>query len=154
MAAKSKITKRNAASPDRVKILPEVREEVLMRCRRRCCVCFGLRGDLGIKDGQLAHLDQNRVNPKIENLAFLCLECHKQFDTKGNRVLGFTPAEVRHYRDLLHEKLGHDHVEWSLKVRIHRSGYDQALERINRARLVLLEISQQVTVTECPLEPK
>jgi hypothetical protein len=53
-------------------------------------MCYGLRGVLKQTEGQIAHLDRNRSNPDIENLAFLCLDCHKQYDNKNNRVLSFT----------------------------------------------------------------
>ena len=47
--------------------------EVLNLSRRRCCVCFGLKGDGSITRGQIAHLDGDSNNNRVDNLAFLCL---------------------------------------------------------------------------------
>ncbi len=115
-------------------------------------MCFGLKGNLDVKEGQLAHLDQDRANPAIENLAFLCLECHTQYDKKSNRVIGFTRDEVRYYRNLLYDKLGHDNIEWCLTVRVYRGQYDNARKLIDKAKAILLGISRDVTVRESPAD--
>jgi len=122
--------------------------------RRRCCMCFGLEGDVGVKEGQIAHLDRNRANPEPDNLAFLCQECHTQYDKTSNRVLGFTPDEVRFYRDRLYEKLGHDRIEWTLTMRVHRGEYDLARTVIDNAKAVLLDFCRDVTVQEGPADLK
>ena len=142
----------NAMRPRRASIPPDVRDEVLRRCRRRCCVCFGLKGDLTVKEGQIAHLDENRANPRPENLAFLCQECHTGYDRRSNRVLGFTPEEVRRYRDRLCAALGCDRVEWTLTIRADRVRYREAKQAIDRAQAVLFEFSQDVSLREEPLE--
>lgn len=115
-------------------------------------MCFGLKGDLTVKEGQIAHLDRNRSNPRPENLAFLCQECHTQYDRRSNRVLGYTPEEVRQYRDRLCAALGCDRVEWILSVRADRGRYREAKQAIDRAQAVLLEFSQDVSLREEPLE--
>lgn len=142
----------NVRRPRRAPVPPDVRDEVIRRCRRRCCVCFGLKGDLTVKEGQIAHLDRNRGNPRPENLAFLCQECHTHYDKRSNRVLGFTPEEVRRYRDRLCAALGCDRVEWTLSVRADRGRYREARQAIDRALAVLLEFSQDVSLREEPLE--
>ena len=38
----------------------EIELRVLTRSRRRCALCFYLRGDLAEKHGQIAHLDELR----------------------------------------------------------------------------------------------
>lgn len=146
--------KHSSGAGDRAAIPTAVRLDVLMLCRRRCCMCFGLDGKLDVKDGQLAHLDQDRSNPDIDNLAFLCQVCHTQYDKSSNRVLGFTPDEVRHYRDLLYDKLGHDRIEWRLTVRVHRAQYNKARTLVDQAKAVLLAISRDVTVSEGPADLK
>lgn len=46
--------------------------------RRRCCMCFGLYGNVDVTVGQIAHLDHDNNNKELGNLAFLCLDHHDQ----------------------------------------------------------------------------
>lgn len=82
---------------------PEVEAEVLVLCRRRCCICYGLARDVSIKPGQIAHLDGKPDNNDLDNLAFLCFEHHDQYDTRTSQSKGLTPREVRRFRKELHE---------------------------------------------------
>lgn len=79
--------------------------EVLEKSGRRCCICFGLNGDLDRKRGQIAHLDHNHQNNKIDNLAFLCLEHHDEYDTRNSQSKSWTINEVKHYRSDLHKAI-------------------------------------------------
>ena len=79
----------------------ETQVEVLAACRRRCAICFGLNRDTGIKPGQIAHLDRDAANSSLENLAFLCLEHHDQFDSRTSQSKGLTSDEVRRFRQEL-----------------------------------------------------
>ena len=83
----------------------EIRNRVLVDCRRRCCICYGLHRDTKRKRGQIAHLDQNRNNNALDNLAFLCLEHHDEFDGRTSQSKGLTPQEVRQFRKELHEAI-------------------------------------------------
>lgn len=85
----------------RKKVRPEIEEEVLALSRRRCCVCFGLNRDTSIKRGQIAHLDHNSGNSDIENLAYLCLEHHDQYDSRTSQSKNITLFELRRYRQEL-----------------------------------------------------
>ena len=78
---------------------------VLLKCRRRCCLCVGLDGDGAIKRGQIAHIDHDRTNPKEENLAFLCLSHHDEYDSTPRQSKKLTEGEVREYRDRLHRQI-------------------------------------------------
>lgn len=93
---------RTLGMPRRPKIPDDVLAEVLLDCRRRCCVCFGLDGDPGIKHGQVAHLDHDRTNNRRENLAWLCLRHHDQFDSRTSQSKGLTRLEVDAFRNELH----------------------------------------------------
>lgn len=75
---------------------------VLTSSKRRCALCFGLSGDLKEKKGQIAHLDQNSSNNSEENLVFLCLDHHDQFDSSTSQSKGLTKEEVRTYRKHLY----------------------------------------------------
>jgi hypothetical protein len=80
-------------------------QEVLERSGRRCCLCFGLHGDLNCKKGQIAHLDHNHQNNVINNLAFLCLEHHDEYDTRTSQSKGWTIKEAKQYRTRLYEAI-------------------------------------------------
>lgn len=79
----------------------DIETSVLVESRRRCCICFGLDRDTKLKAGQIAHLDGNRDNNRIENLAFLCLKHHDDYDSRTSQRKGLTMHEVKKYRDEL-----------------------------------------------------
>ncbi|PSB23658.1 hypothetical protein C7B82_30810 [Stenomitos frigidus ULC18] len=77
-------------------------DEVLLQSRRRCAICFGLKFDTRIKHGQIAHLDQNNTNADVDNLVFLCLHHHDEYDSKTSQSKGMTVGEVRTHRKELY----------------------------------------------------
>src|SRR5947207_954201 len=82
--------------------MPEnVETEVLVKCRRRCCICFGLKQDYCEKQGQIAHLDHDPGNNDPDNLAFLCFDHHDRYDSRTSQSKGLTAKEVRAYREKL-----------------------------------------------------
>jgi hypothetical protein len=85
----------------------ETQVEVLAACRRRCATCFGLNRDTGIKPGQIAHLDRDAANPSFDNLVFLCLAHHDQFDSRTSQSKGLTSDEVRRFRQELATAIEH-----------------------------------------------
>jgi hypothetical protein len=89
----------------RPKIPNQVQTQLLRRSRRRCALCFGLEGDCATKKGQIAHLDRDRTNNALENLCWLCLEHHDEYDTKTSQAKGLTRDEVRACRDALYAAL-------------------------------------------------
>ena len=89
----------------RKRIPDETEKEVLVRSGRRCAICFGLKGSLDEVQGQIAHLDRDHSNNKLENLAYLCLPCHDKYDTRTSQSKGFTIKEVKHYRDMLYKRI-------------------------------------------------
>ena len=80
-----------------------VETAVLLKSRRRCALCYYLQEDLSEKKGQLAHLDHDPSNNEEENLAYLCLNHHDEFDRGTSQAKGLTAAEVKHARRLLFE---------------------------------------------------
>lgn len=82
----------------------ETETEVLISSRRRCALCFGLFDDLEQKRGQIAHVDRDSSNAEYENLAFLCLPHHDEYDSRTSQSKRFTPAELSRYRDRLYER--------------------------------------------------
>jgi hypothetical protein len=79
-----------------------VQTEVLVKCRRRCALCFCLERDGDPKEGQLAHIDRNPENNAPENAAFLCTEHHPRYDSPSRQTKGYGPDELREYQRILY----------------------------------------------------
>lgn len=88
---------------NRPTIPQKTKEAVLTKCKRRCCLCFGLNGDTKIKKGQIAHVDGERDNNREGNLAFLCLDHHNEYDSSTSQTIGIKDFEVKRYRRELHK---------------------------------------------------
>jgi hypothetical protein len=92
----------------RRKHIPKAIEtEVLIASRRRCCLCFFLKDRDEDQKGQIAHLNRDPSDSSFENLVWLCLEHHDDYDGKTSQSKGFTIDEVRQYRNRLYAKNGH-----------------------------------------------
>lgn len=89
----------------RKRISDDVQASVLTRSRRRCCICYGLNRDTSIKQGQIAHVDQDSANAAEDNLVFLCMPCHDRYDSTTRQSKNFTAAEIRHFREELDQAL-------------------------------------------------
>lgn len=89
----------------RPKLPTHVEKEVLLKSGRRCCICVGLHNDLVVKKGQIAHLDHNPSNNNQDNLAFLCMDHHDEFDSETSQTKKLTMHEIQHYRDQLYTQL-------------------------------------------------
>lgn len=86
-------------------IKKDTETEILTRSARRCCLCFGLSNNFEEKQGQIAHLDHNPQNASLDNLAWLCLIHHDQFDSKSSQSKGLKIDEVKRYRQMLYEEV-------------------------------------------------
>jgi len=89
----------------RSKIPKKVERAVLIKSRRRCCLCFWLDGTDENQKGQIAHLDHKRDNNQEDNLCFLCLGHHDDYDSPKSQSKGFKKGEVKHYRDELYKEI-------------------------------------------------
>ncbi len=79
---------------------------VLIKSRRRCCLCFWLKGIDEVQRGQIAHLDHDRTNNNEDNLCFLCTkEHHDDYDSKRSQSKGLQKGEVKYYRDELYKEM-------------------------------------------------
>lgn len=74
---------------------------ILRKSKRRCAYCFGLQGDLEEKYGQIAHIDRNNENNSENNLAFLCLKHHNEYDTVFKQTINLFPQELINYKTQL-----------------------------------------------------
>jgi hypothetical protein len=97
----------------RIRVRPRVESEILIAVRRRCALCFGLDGDLRRKNGQIAHIDRNALNDAEENLAWLCLPHHSEYDSRSRQQKGILPDELRIYRASLIAHMASDTVQLS-----------------------------------------
>jgi len=83
-----------------------VEKDVLTASRRRCCLCVFLSDRHDQRRGQIAHLNRDPSDTRFENLVYLCLEHHDEYDSRPSQSKGFSPDEVREYRDRLYKKNG------------------------------------------------
>ena len=104
----------------RAAILDSVQTAVLTKSRRRCCLCFWLNGEDEMSKGQIAHLDQDNSNSDEDNLCFLCLNHHDEYDSIPKQSKGFRESEIRHWRDELYREMAYrfkDSVEYDPRQR-------------------------------------
>lgn len=83
----------------------DIETDVLTRSRRRCILCYYLNGDLTEKLGQIAHLDDDRTNCSIDNLAWACLEHHSEFDSSTSQHKNYTIQEAKFARAELYKAI-------------------------------------------------
>jgi hypothetical protein len=85
------------------KAIPKsVEKDVLVASRRRCCLCVYLKARDEVQKGQIAHLNGDPSNWQFDNLVYLCLEHHDEYDGKTSQSKGLTQEEVREYRSRLY----------------------------------------------------
>jgi hypothetical protein len=87
--------------PKRRILTRAIEADVLMRSRRRCCLCAYLNGDFREKQGQIAHVDRNIENGTPANLIFLCFDHHDRYDSSTRQSKNLTTTEVVRYRNKL-----------------------------------------------------
>jgi hypothetical protein len=88
------------------KAIPDATQtNIFLKSRRRCSLCFWLKGEDEVKKGQLAHLDGDNENASEDNLVFLCLEHHDEYDSIPRLSKGLREQEVRRWRDELYKEM-------------------------------------------------
>ena len=58
-----------------------------------------------MKKGQIAHLDRDPSNNALDNLAFLCLPHHDEYDSTTSQSKNLTIHEVKRYRAMLYRSV-------------------------------------------------
>jgi hypothetical protein len=101
------------AKKQRVEITPVVAANVLFLSDRICCVCRIPRRPI-----QIHHIDDDPSNSAEENLAILCLECHRDTQIRGGFDRKLDCHQLRLYR-----------ADWHEAVRRRRHGPEDALDR-------------------------
>ncbi len=89
----------------RQSIPKQIETELLLSCRRRCAICYGLHRDNRIKQGQIAHLNQRPDNNVLENLCFLCLDHHDIYDSRTSQSKKLTIEEVKAFKAEIEEHI-------------------------------------------------
>lgn len=74
---------------------------VLMLSRRRCCLCLFLDHRDEACKGQIAHLNRDPSDGRFDNLVWLCLKHHDDYDSRTSQSKGLTELELRTWRDRL-----------------------------------------------------
>jgi hypothetical protein len=121
----------------------DIQQRIFDRSRRRCALCFHFNNDRTQKHGQLAHLDRDPSNFAEDNLVFLCLPHHDEYDTKRRQTKNLTIGEAKTARARLYK-----YIEGGGDLAIARAVSRQADERrlsvikqAVRAEVKRLEIS-------------
>jgi Protein of unknown function (DUF3298) len=90
----------------RVEIPTDVAAEVLFLSDRTCCVCRQR-----LRPVQLHHIDDHPENSVADNLAVLCLDCHRETQIRGGFDRKLDAAQVRLYK-----------LDWLKRVEALRGG--------------------------------
>jgi hypothetical protein len=91
--------------PPRKKTPDDIEADVLRKSVRRCTLCFYLKGNLKEKHGQVTHLNGDRTNYAMDNLAFMCLKHHTLYDSTTSQHKNYTLKEVKAARARLYEAI-------------------------------------------------
>lgn len=83
----------------------ETQHGILDRGRRRCALCAHFDNDYTQKEGQIAHIDRDPSSTAEDNLVYLCLPHHDDYDTKRRPTRNLTPREVKTARDRLYRSI-------------------------------------------------
>jgi hypothetical protein len=113
----------------------KVQADVLVKCRRRCVLCFCLNGDDLEKRGQLAHIDRDPENDTPENAAFLCSPHHDRYDSTSRQTKRILPDELKEYQQILYASVESFTAPSRMKQSRNRPG-----SRVVRRATVSLEI--------------
>jgi hypothetical protein len=135
--------------------IPEhILHRVLDRSRRRCALCVHFDNDYGQKEGQIAHLDRDRSNSAEDNLAYLCLPHHDDYDTKRRQTKNLIISEVKTARDRLYAYIEErvNLVTTSPQIfRDHQLGTSQFFDRryaiFDAAHTFLIKLLQNANVS-------
>lgn len=116
--------------------------EVLLHSKRRCAICFGLKGNFKICKGQIAHIDQNNENSDLENLVFLCFLHHEEYDSITSQSKGIRPQELKFYRKKLYEFVKEWEKTFSPEMKPSKRNLENS--RTNTSNMLLNELEVQI----------
>lgn len=115
----------------RKQIHHEVQASILFSSRRRCALCFSYNFDPSVKKGQIAHIDQDSSNNSENNLVFLCLKHHDEYDSNTSQSKGITAKEVEKCKEELALFLKNMSENVNLIFGTQESSLDKIASKIN-----------------------
>ncbi len=83
----------------------DIETSVLVLSKRRCCLCYCWGEHKGRRKGQIAHLNRKRNDSRFDNLVWLCVEHHDEYDSRTSQSKGITPGELREHRSQLYKEI-------------------------------------------------
>jgi hypothetical protein len=83
----------------------DVETNVLVLSKRRCCLCYCWDEHKGRRKGQIAHINRKRDDSRFDNLVWLCVEHHDEYDSRTSQSKGITPGELREHRAQLYKEI-------------------------------------------------
>ena len=92
------------------KISPEISAKVMFMSDRTCCVCRKPG-----KPVQIHHINGNKNNNILSNLAVLCLDCHRETQIKGGFCRSLTSEQIILYRDDWYNNVSQKRIAMELK---------------------------------------
>jgi hypothetical protein len=114
----------------------EVQTSVLVLSKRRCCLCYYWNEHKGRRTGQIAHINRKRDDSRFDNLVWLCVEHHDEYDSRTSQSKGITAGELREYRSQLYKEinskpilLATDGPVEDLASEDEKSAYDKVYDR-------------------------
>ena len=142
----------------RAPISSKIQADLLIRSRRRCCLCVYLLGDKRVKKLQISHIDRNHANNSLENLAALCMDHHDEYDTKRSQSKGITMQELRNYKKTLFADIENgvlrlddtatDHIKKDASDSFQILPFDQTqydvMDRLSKNYIERLDVSERV----------
>jgi hypothetical protein len=89
----------------RKRIPTATERDVLTKSHRRCCLCWYLTDRKDVRKGQICHINRDPSDNHLENLVWLCLDHHDEYDSKTSQSKGLTSHEVKKWRDDLYHHI-------------------------------------------------
>jgi hypothetical protein len=83
----------------------DVETSVLVLSKRRCCLCYCWDEHKGRRKGQIAHINRRRDDSRFDNLVWLCVEHHDEYDSRTSQSKGITAGELGEHRSRLYKEL-------------------------------------------------
>jgi hypothetical protein len=93
--------KQNKKMSNRKKIPLNTESEVMYKSGMKCC----MHHSLDVKGVHIHHIDSNKNNNDIDNLVFLCFDCHNEVSVSGNLSKKPSPIVIKKYRDEHYETI-------------------------------------------------
>ncbi|MGQ3014186.1 MAG: HNH endonuclease [Flavobacteriales bacterium] len=82
----------------RKRIPEKLAAQVVYKANRKCCVCKS-------PGKQIHHLNGDTTDNVMNNLAYLCLDCHDEAEKKGGLSRKLSPETIILYRDQLYKQI-------------------------------------------------